>query len=595
MKFPAVVLFSAAIGAIGADRMTPLSPREVKVGGEIGRRIEVTIRNNLLVLDLEKDFLAPLETRDPRGGYIGLGKLLMSAVRFAAYTNDAAVIARKDRIVERVLAAQEPDGYLGFFSAPNRVTKLWDVHEMGYLIAGLTDNFEFFQDARSLRAARRLADYVIANWARIPPDWGDATGVATHVGVTGLERAMLRLSAASGDGKYRAFAEGPRALGSWDLPIVIGRRAGIEGHIYAYMARALAQLELYRMKADEALLGPARRAVAFLGDEGMAVTGGAGQWEIWTDDQDGRGHLAETCATAYQLRVYDSLLRLGGEARFGDLMERTIWNTLFAAQSPEGRRIRYYSPTEGPREYHPVDTYCCPTNFRRIVAELPEMIYYRKDGGIAVNLYSASEARFSVSGSVVRIVQETAFPSSGDVRIRVESGSAVRFPLHLRIPMWARGATAQLNGQALEEALTPGRFVSVARVWQPGDRIELHLAMEPRLVRGRQRQAGRVAVLRGPMVYALNPAQNEALAKLDAADLGQFVLDPTSLEAISDESVRPRGSAVRAGAWKPGYGTGQKHDLTIVLTEFADPGATAVYFKVRDLSIARPDELHAAR
>ena len=106
-----------------ADELTTLPLRDVRVGGEIGRRIDVTVKSNLLVLDLEKDFLAPLATRDPRSGYIGLGKLLMSAVRFAAYTNDPKVIARKDLIVERLLAAQEADGYLGFFSPARRVTK----------------------------------------------------------------------------------------------------------------------------------------------------------------------------------------------------------------------------------------------------------------------------------------------------------------------------------------------------------------------------------------------------------------------------------------------------------------------------------------
>jgi hypothetical protein len=99
-------------------------------------------------------------------------------------------------------------------------------------------------------------------------------------------------------------------------------------------------------------------------------------------------------------------------------------------------------------------------------------------------------------------------------------------------------------------------------------------------------------VLRGPVVYSLNPGQNPELAKLDAADLGQFTLDPGSFEVISDSSVRPNGSAVRAGAWKPGYGTGPKHDLNLVLTEFPDPLAAATYFKLRDLSRAADDEFH---
>ena len=94
------------------------------------------------------------------------------------------------------------------------------------------------------------------------------------------------------------------------------------------------------------------------------------------------------------------------------------------------------------------------------------------------------------------------------------------------------------------------------------------------------------------MVYSLNPSQNADLAKLDASDLGRLTLDPASLEVIPDPSLRPDGAAVRAGAWKPGYGTLPKHDLTLLLSEFPDPGATAIYFKLRDLSLAVEDELH---
>jgi hypothetical protein len=119
--------------------------------------------------------------------------------------------------------------------------------------------------------------------------------------------------------------------------------------------------------------------------------------------------------------------------------------------------------------------------------------------------------------------------------------------------------------------------------------------VEDGLVRGRQQQAGRVAVLRGPLVFALNPAQNGQLAKLDAADLARFTLDAQGLSVTPDASVRPGGTAVRAGAWKPGYGTQAKHDLELLLTEFADPGASATYFRLRDLAAAVDDELAGRR
>ena len=182
----------------------------------------------------------------------------------------------------------------------------------------------------------------------------------------------------------------------------IGRRDLLEGHVYAYLARCLAQLELYRIEPDEKLLRPARRVVHFLtAEDGMAITGAVGQGEIWTDDQDGRTALGETCATAYLLRFCENLLRLEGDSRYGDLLERIVYNTLFGAQSPDGRCIRYYTPLEGNRVYFPADNYCCPCNYRRIVAELPTMVYYRSGPGVAINLYTPSEATIDLDDDLL--------------------------------------------------------------------------------------------------------------------------------------------------------------------------------------------------
>jgi hypothetical protein len=111
---------------------------------------------------------------------------------------------------------------------------------------------------------------------------------------------------------------------------------------------------LFRIHPEEKLLGPAMEAMHFMtAKDGMTITGGVGQDEVWTADQDGGRGLAETCATAYQIRVYENLLRLKGDSRYGDLMERTIFNTLFGAQSPDGRRIRYYTPLAQSRSITP--------------------------------------------------------------------------------------------------------------------------------------------------------------------------------------------------------------------------------------------------
>jgi len=577
-----------------ADALVPVELGRVHVGGEIGRRVDVTIDNNLLALDADNDFLLPFAEKRRQSGYIGLGKAVDAAVRFAVYRQDDEVLALKEHLVDQVIGAQEPDGYIGMLVPEKRMWGMWDVHEMGYLIYGLSSDYEFFGEKRSLAAARKAADYIIDRWDTMPDGWDETTGIATFVSVTGLERTLIRLARLTGDRRYLDFCTHERALAEWDPPIVIGRRPSIEGHIYAYLCRSLAQLELYRTMSDERLLRPTRRAIEFMtrGD-GMAITGGCGQWEIWTGDQDGRGALAETCATAYQIRVFDSLLRLDGEPYCGDLMERTIYNTLFAAQSPDGRQIRYYSPMEGERVYHPGDTYCCPCNYRRIIAELPSMVYYRDAGGVTVNLYTPSRGEIELDGGASLVVtQKTDYPGSGRVAIELSPSKPTAFRLRLRIPAWCEAARIAVNGRVVEEAALGGRFASIERTWRPGDRVALEMPMAWRLVRGRKRQAGRIAVMRGPVVFCLNPARDERLAKLDGADLGRITLDPESLgEPAADDSVRPGGVACRVRAWKPGYAVRRPGDLTLLLTEFADPGGKATYFRLQDLSVGVEDEL----
>jgi len=593
----ALALLSPHI-ASAADALTPLGLRDVHVGGEIGRRITITITNNLLALDADRDFLPSFKAKTAKDGYIGLGKLLDATVKFAAHTGDSRVLALKQHLVEETLKAQEPDGYIGIIAPPQRVRGLWDIHEMGYVIWALLTDYEYFRDERSLAAARKAADYLVRNWSALPKDWAQQTDVAQNVAVTGIERTMLALHRQTGVASYLDFVTKTRALPEWDLPIVIGRRSGIEGHVYAYLARCLAQLELYRVQPNRCLLTQTDRALDFmLCHDGLHITGGAGQGEIWTDDQDGRGDLGETCATTYQLRVYDNLLRLRGDARMGDLIERTIYNALFAAQSPDGRRLRYFAPTEGARVYWPTDTYCCPCNFRRIVAELPAMVFYRAHDGVAVNLYTPAQAKLSVGKNVpLTIRQETDYPNSGRIRLQLDPARPVKFSLQLRIPAWARGASVTVNGQPAKGDAKSGAFFELTREWKSGDEVRLDLPMPWRLVKGRQRQAGRVAVMRGPQLFCLNPAQNAVLAKLDGTELGYLALDPASLtDPVPSDAVRPDGLGCRVQVWKPGFGLGGKGDFALTLTEFPDPDGKATYFRLHDFSAAVDDELLAGK
>lgn len=146
---------------------------------------------------------------------------------------------------------------------------------------------------------------------------------------------------------------------------------------------------------------------------------------------------------------------------------------------------------------------------------------------------------------------------------------------------------------ALEKPIASGEFLTLDRRWTAGDQVTLELPMSWRLVLGRKRQSGRAAVMRGPLVFCLNPAQNKLLQKQDAADLGTtLVLDPKSLKDSSGGGVvRPGGVACQVSGWYDTMEIGIPTNIALRLTEFPDPDGKLVYFRLPDLSVAVPDEL----
>ena len=306
-----------------------------------------------------------------------------------------------------------------------------------------------------------------------------------------------------------------------------------------------------------------------------------------------RGPVGETCATVYLIRLYDHLLQMDGNSQFGDLVERTIYNALFAAQSPDGRRLRYFLPLEGPREYFRVDTYCCPCNYRRGVSELPTLVYYRFGAGVAVNLYTPSQAAIDLAGGVsLKVRQETDYPTSGRVVVHLDPSQPAEFPLRLRIPRWCQKAAVAVNGQAWDKPIASGAFLTLDREWKAGDRVTLDMPMTWRLVLGRKMQAGYAAVMRGPIVYCLNPAQNAAIKAMPVGDLKELKIDPASMKELPGDNTVRSGAVVcqvRAECKKPGEGGSA--ELTLKLTEFPDPDGKCTYFRLTDAKAAQADEL----
>jgi len=485
------------------------------------------------------------------------------------------------------MATRDPDGYIGHMPKEpdgSQNYRNWILHDQEYLLLGLLDNALYRGDQTSLQYAREIGDYILATAPKNPhPE---------KVCTAGLPEAMLALYECTGEKRYLRFAAEHRhgypfgevecaSLRDWDQ--TYDRRE--VSHVYVNVARCCAQLMLYRHERDERLLTMSKRVMhELVGSDpgGLFITGSASDEEHFSRDQNGAGKIGEACVTAYLIRWLDLLMRSDGDLRRGDWIERAVYNGLFAAQDPAGRRLRYFTPFTGERVYYSRDGFCCPGNYRRIVAELPQMVYYRTADGVAASLYTQSEKTVPLDdGFSVTIAQQTDYPNSGLVHLTVTPTEKREFSLRLRIPRWCPKATVAVNGEEAPAVSARGGAHEIRRLWEPGDRVVLDMPMAWRLVRGRGMQKDRAALMRGPVLYCIGTRENAVIAP-DAATARELVVDAASLgEPVLDSEVRPDGLKVPAAA-----GSGE-----VVFTEFVDPSGIATYFRVAGDAETVDDEL----
>ena len=602
--------FAAAVASLAAhaadlemhrnDEWRSVPVDRVRLEGPLGRRIALTATNNLMKIDLERDFFKPFRKKTAKAGFIGLGKLLDGAAHLAKHTGFQDVADRK-REIARVLAdTQDADGYIGYFAPEARMGKLWDLHEIGFILQGLVSDWELFGEKRSLEAARKAADCIMRRWPDMPDGW-EFHDITDRETTLGLAHGFIRLAAATGEMKYLGFAKNERALMDWDAPIVLGRSGMIYGQAYGFLGTALEQLEIYGREANPRLLRTSFRALDHMTrNDGLLIDGTGGIAECWTDDQDGEGSVGETCLITFQFLFYDRFLLLGqgDAAQLGDLMERLAYNALPAAQSRDGRRLRYYTPLNGERKYFHTDAYCCPNNFRRAMGRLPGYVYYEKDGAILANLFEASKARLDVGTAKVSVKCETDYPASGRITYTMDPERPAQFAFMFRLPKWCKTPKVEVNGKAVTYPCRPGEILSLPRVWKKGDVVSVDFPMEVRCIKGRKRQSGRFAVMRGPLLYALDTRRVKGFEKGHPLDVANVImLDPAQLvfkanadggrSAFCGTAIATRCSVREASRWIG------PDDPEILLTEFADEDDTLTYFRTPcpDAPLLADDEL----
>jgi DUF1680 family protein len=214
----------------------------------------------------------------------------------------------------------------------------------------------------------------------------------------------------------------------------------------------------------------------------------------------------ETCVGTSWMQLCAHLLRITGDSRFADEIEKTAYNALAGAMTADGSSFAQYSSLAGVRTLGELqcgmELNCCVANGPRGLMLLPEVAVMQGAEGPVVSLYADGAWKFRLpSGAPARLTMKTDYPKSGEVEMRMTAPAAERFALRLRIPQWSETASATVNGAPVG-GVRPGAWALIARRWGTDDTVHLRLDMHARVVRLSDGNRQFAAVVRGPVALA---------------------------------------------------------------------------------------------
>ncbi len=562
-------------------------------------------------------------------------KYLEAASLELALKPDPGLEKSTDELIGIVAAAQEKDGYLyttrtaGAKQSPPVVRAerwsdmMWG-HELycaGHLYEAAAAHYAATKKRSLLDVALKNADLVCSVFAP-----GKKTIPCGHPEV---EIGLVKLYRATGERKYldqarffidlRGKPEGRGSYGEYaqdHLPFV--KQTEAVGH-------SVRAAYLFAGAADVAAYGPEPQYLSAVDKlwESVAgskvyITGGIGSrggGEAFGDPYElpNRTAYAETCAAIAYALWNQRMFQLHGESKYADELERVLYNGFLAGVQLDGCRFFYPNPLESRGENRSpwFDCACCPPNVARMFPQIPGMQYATQDDSIFVNLYARGTAEIPLGKRHLKLVQETRYPWSGDVKLTIASPKPGRFALKLRVPSWARegGSQQALYSFATPISKPPALFVAgkalpmrvengyaiVSRSWKQGDVVELKLPMPVRRVRAIRVPAdsGKVAFQRGPLIYCAEGQDNvegRVLSLVDADKKIEPVQAPDLLGGIVELTTEARVARRVIEASKPRVEASGSRTLTLIpYYAWANrgPGEMAVWIAA-DPNAARP-------
>ncbi len=458
-----------------------------------------------------------------------------------------------DDLITKIAAAQEEDGYLYSARTVNSESRIRWVEEerwanmyLGHELYNVGHMYEAAVAHYLATGKRTFLDVALKNADLIASVFGSGKkhGAPGH---QEIEIGLVKLYRVTGDLKYLELAKffldergkplDRKLFGEYSQdhkPVI--EQSDAVGHAVraAYMYSGMA--DVAALTGDSSYIQAIGRIWEDVIFGKLYLTGGigaTGAGEAFGGDYNlpNASAYAETCAAIGNALWNQRMFLLHGDAKYIDVFERVLYNGLISGVALSGDLFFYPNPLEsfGQHKRSPWFTCaCCPGNISRFMPSVPGYMYAMRDDLLYVNLFIDSEVQVPIKGNTIKFQQDTDYPWDGNIKIRVDPDSPVRFAVHIRIPGWAQNKpvpsdlyrymnrsdeeiTLKINGELISLDLKKG-YARIRRTWNKGDSVELYLPMPIRRVLSHTEikdNSGKVALERGPLVYCAEWPDNQ--------------------------------------------------------------------------------------
>ena len=443
---------------------------------------------------------------DPDGfaGAHPFGQYVSALARMYVNTRDARYKEKVARLVHGFHETLAQDGY---FYSSEKVFKEWPNYLYDKNCIGMRDAYTLTGCEEALVVLKKMTDWAVKNLPRRRDEWYT------------LPENLYNCYALTKDPRYLQMAKEYDYSKEYYDPFANGVNAFTpERHAYSHVNTLASAAKAYEVTGDEKYFKAIENAWTFLTTTQMYASGGWGADEHFITPGQGKlaasldttsAHFETPCGAYANVNLDRYLLRFTGDPKYGDNMERVLFNGMLATlpMQPDGRTFYYSDYRNGTRKAYFRDGSshdvwpCCSGTYAQITADYPLDIYFHDERNLYVNLFTPSHVRWQEGKREVTVEQTTSYPETESTTLTVHAKQPVAFALRVRVPGWtSKTVSVRINHKPVRITARPGEFLKVERTWHEGDTLRVTFPMALRYEAIAPETPDRKALLYGPLL-----------------------------------------------------------------------------------------------